>query len=285
MISRLYQGLETVLAWLLNPFFFRARNVIRFRRKKSFCDASVALSSLPQYAQDQLKSPRHEYLAAKYGLQVYQEHLSYSSLYGAYFFLDVLKQSHDLVPWNLGRASHVRVLDVGTKNFDAAPALYRFFKKLESDDMSRKVEITGIEIDAFRVYRSLYSRFDVGQFFKNLITVPAGEETHRYLPGDFIHHEDKYDAITCFFPFVTSFALLAWGLPNSKLSPKRFVDHLMASLAPGGTAIILNQTEQERDLQVKILSEGKHSFSSHEIKLNFREKQPVAYLHVLRKEQ
>ena len=281
MFSRIHQGIETALAWLLNPFFFHLRNLIRFRRKKPFKDTPVSLNALPAYAQSQLKSERYGQLQSRYNLERYQDQLSYSSLYGAYFFLDVLAQSFELVPKDMAKGKQLKVLDVGTKNFDAAPALYQFFRNFDGQPDSVNVSLTGIEIDAYRVYRSLYSRHDVGMFYRDLISHAGEKETHRYLAGDLLKHDEKYDVVTCFFPFVSSFALLAWGLPTVHLKPERFVEHLVSRLNPGGRAIIVNQTEAERDIQVGLFQAASVKASSFEITLNFREDQPVAYLHII----
>ena len=55
----------------------------------------------------------------------------------------------------------------------------------------------------------------------------------------------------------------------------------MARLNPGGRAIIVNQTEKERDIQIALFEAASIPVSSHEIKLNFREGQPIGYLHIL----
>jgi SAM-dependent methyltransferase len=280
LIRRAQETLETILAWLLNPIFYRLRNIVRFSRRKSFVDQSVSLEALPNYAQDQLKSARHRKLRDRFGLEQYSDRISWSSLYGAYFFLDVLETARSVSNKMHDWPDALEIMDVGTKNFDAAPAIYQFFRHQLSAS-NRKVEITGIEIDAYRVYRSFFSRYDVGKFYENLITVEGEHEIHRYLPGDFLNHHESYNVITCFFPFMSPFALLAWGLPRAMLAPKRFLQHIIDQLRPGGLAIILNQTEAERDVQVALLKESSANFESFEIVLEFREGKPTAFLHLI----
>jgi len=280
MIGRLQQSIENILAWLLNPLFFHLRNTIKFSRKKPFVDKVVRLESLPQYAQNQLESDRYLELKARFKLDEFADHISWSSLYGAYFFLDVLEKALSLSTKPLDPTEHLRILDVGTKNFDAAPALYNFFRHRSSGALPR-VDVTGIEIDAYRVYRSLFSRYDVGRFYERLITFSDREDTPRYLPGDFLGHEDSYNILTCFFPFMSPFALLAWGLPTALLAPRRFLDHMITRLQPNGLAIIVNQTKAERDIQIDLLEQSGAHFETFEISLEFRENQPLAYLHLI----
>ena len=82
----------------------------------------------------------------------FESQLSRSSLYGAYFFLDVLDQSNVGKKLSQFTAEEVKVLDIGTKIFDIAPAMYRYCKT--HIPTSKSLHITGIEIDAYRIYRS-----------------------------------------------------------------------------------------------------------------------------------
>ena len=280
VLNALRDNLELFLAWLLNPLFFRLRNTLKFSRKKPYTENSSSVSRLPNYAINQLKSKRFISLTRQYEMSQFESQLSRSSLYGAYFFLDVLDQSN--VGKKLGQftAEEVKVLDIGTKNFDIAPSIYRYCKT--HLPKSKNVHITGIEIDAYRIYRSFFSRYDVAEFYRKLISVDENEH-HRYIPGDFLTHEKQYDFISCFFPFVTSYALLAWGLPRAHLKPQQFVGHILKSLNPGGMAVIINQTKKESQLQKLFFEKAKAACVSSEIQLGFREGKPVGYLHVVTK--
>ena len=278
LISSIRDNFEVFLAWLLNPIFFRLRNVLKFKRRKPYMEDSSSVSRLPGYAAKQLESKRASKLTDKYHLDRFAPHLSLSSLYGAYFFLDVLDRSNVSEKLKPLEPQNMTVLDIGTKNFDIAPAIYSYLKTHLPKD--GHLHITGIEIDAYRIYRSLFSRHDVAEFYRRLISVDDAEN-HRYIPGDFLDHNDQYDLITCFFPFVTSYALLAWGLPRAKLKPQEFVGHILKSLKPNGIAIIINQTSKESDLQKKIFQQAKATFVSSEVQLGFREGQPIGYLHIV----
>ena len=280
LLNALRDNLELFLAWLLNPFFFRLRNFLKFRRTKPYSENSSSVSRLPNYALNQLKSKRFILLTEQYEMSQFESQLSRSSLYGAYFFLDVLDQSNVGEKINQITDEEVHVLDIGTKNFDIAPAMYRYFKT--HLPTSPQLHITGIEIDAYRIYRSLFSRYDVAEFYRKLISVDENEH-HRYISGDFLTHEKQYNFISCFFPFVTSYALLAWGLPRAHLKPQQFVDHILKSLSPGGIAVVVNQTKKESDLQKLFFEKAKAACVSSEIQLDFREGQPVGYLHVITK--
>ncbi len=58
-----------------------------------------------------------------------------------------------------------------------------------------------------------------------------------------MEHNDKYDFIVWFFPFVTEFPLLEWGLPLSKFMPAGMLKHASECLNNNGKILIVNQDE------------------------------------------
>lgn len=138
----------------------------------------------------------------------------------------------------------IKILDIGSKNWFYARGEYNFFKYHK---FKKNIEMTGIELDAYRVYTSFYSRYDSAAFhIKNL-------ENTRYIAGDLLKHNEKYDFITWFFPFVIKEPLLYWGLPLDFYLPEKMLKHAYSLLKKGGTMIILNQGIKEFEKQKELL--------------------------------
>jgi len=61
--------------------------------------------------------------------------------------------------------------------------------------------------------------------------------------------QDRYGLVLWFLPFVQEGALRVWGLPRRFFAPEALFRHVLARVAPGGTLLIVNQGEGERDVQ------------------------------------
>ncbi len=143
----------------------------------------------------------------------------------------------------------LRVLDVGSKNFDYVDALHGFFSHCGGD---RKVQLVGVEIDAYRRYTDLRTRQAWADHY--CAQVPGAD----FVAGDVADVSvaalaQPFDVITWFFPFVTEFPLLRWGLPLKFFSPQELLAAVWSRLAPGGVLIVANQNEREADLQRDLL--------------------------------
>jgi SAM-dependent methyltransferase len=134
----------------------------------------------------------------------------------------------------------LRVLDIGSKNFDYVDALAGFFSWANAGG---PVEVTGIEVDAHRRYTDLRTRRAWADHYASF--VPGS----RYLAGDLEDHQGRYDAVTWFFPFVSEFPLRRWGLPHRLFRPQALFDHAWDLLEPGGTMVIVNLNAAEEALQ------------------------------------
>ncbi len=140
----------------------------------------------------------------------------------------------------------VRALDVGSKNFTYVRGLHHFFRHA-GETAPRQVELTGIEVDPYQVYTDLHSRHDYALYHTR------GLDGCRYLAGDVMGRQGRYDAITWFLPFVTEYALRKWGLPGSLFRPEPLLRHIFGLLAPGGVLILSNREEEEREIQAQLL--------------------------------
>ena len=141
---------------------------------------------------------------------------------------------------------NIKILDIGAKNWFYVKDLYNFFKY---NNFEKEIHLDGIEIDAYRVYSDFHTRYDYALYYSK------GLKNCRYIAGDFLNHYDKYDYITWFYPFVTEFPLLEWGLPLSTFKPLKMLEHAVSSLKPGGTIIIKNLNEKEYAIQEKLFQQ------------------------------
>ncbi|OGI02173.1 MAG: hypothetical protein A2Y25_04860 [Candidatus Melainabacteria bacterium GWF2_37_15] len=142
--------------------------------------------------------------------------------------------------------NNIKILDIGAKNWYYVKELYNFFK---FNNFEKEIWLDGIEIDAFRVYIDLHTRYDHAMYYSKDL------KNCRYIAGDFLKHNEKYDYITWFYPFVTENPLLEWGLPLSTFRPLEMLQHAVASLKPGGIIIIKNQDEKEYIIQENLFQQ------------------------------
>jgi len=153
-------------------------------------------------------------------------------------FQEEIRQFLEGVPWEsylFERKQIWKVADVGAKNFSLAPLIDSVFleKKL-------KVEIHGIEIDAYRRFTNFHTRADYGNFF-------AGKaRSAEYHAMDFLEFTQPLDLILMLHPFVTQEPLQLWGLPLKHFRPVALFDHAYSLLKKQkGFLILSSPTEQE----------------------------------------
>ncbi|MEI7474879.1 MAG: hypothetical protein WCK67_08880 [bacterium] len=146
---------------------------------------------------------------------------------------------------------NISILDIGSKNWFYAQGEYQFFKH---NYIKKEIKLTGVEIDAYRVYSSLFSRFDSA--IKNI----DGLENVEYIADNLLNINKKYDYITWFFPFVIKEPLLHWGLPMTLFKPQELLLHAYSLLNKNGQMLIMNQGEKEYQIQKNLLSKNKITF-------------------------
>ena len=138
-------------------------------------------------------------------------------------------------------ANAVTVVDVGSKDFVYAPALLAFAARWSE----APPDLTGVELDGYVVYKDLHSRADHATAWAKV----AGP-TARYRVQDFLAFQPDapVQLLTIFYPFVTRFALLRWGLPVSQYRPEALLAHAAGMLDAHGVLVIVNHTHEERGL-------------------------------------
>lgn len=100
-----------------------------------------------------------------------------------------------------------------------------------------------VEIDAHRRYLTGATRRAHGE------QVARAFEGCRFIAGDARELRGPWALITMFLPFLTEAPHRAWGLPDDLLAPRGLLEHLVASLQPGGILLVVNQGEHEAEIQ------------------------------------
>lgn len=136
----------------------------------------------------------------------------------------------------------VKVLDIGCKNWFYAKGEYDFF-----ESFCENIYLDGVEIDPYRLYSNLYSRYEVAKFYTK------GLKNINYICGNLLDIKQKYDYIIWFLPFVVIEPHLYWGLPKKYFYPQKLLKYAYFLLEEGGEMLIINQGEKEAVKQKEFL--------------------------------
>jgi hypothetical protein len=115
--------------------------------------------------------------------------------------------------------------------------------------MRRNFQLTGYEIDAYRLYSDFHTRKD--HAMGNMV----GLQNVEFLDHGFEQHPNSVDIITMFFPFVFEKDHLEWGLPHRLFEPTVLLKAAWNSLRPGGLLLIVNQGQDEHKTEISYLNE------------------------------
>lgn len=220
-------------------FFYNLKNSFDFflRRKFKFSlqNYEEMTEDLSDLFGDELKQREND-LKKKYNFE-HMTNMTQLNYKENLYMLDILDKYFNIVP-----LENIKALDIGCKNWCYVKGQYTFFQKY-----SKNLELKGVEIDAYRLYWNLFSRYEVAKFYK------AGLKNTRYIPKDFMRIDDKFDYITWFLPFVREYPHMRWGLPLKHFKPEEMLWHAYFSLKTGGKMFIVNQSEIEYDIQKNLL--------------------------------
>lgn len=144
----------------------------------------------------------------------------------------------------------LKVLDIGSKNWFYAKGEYDYFKSFSND-----FELIGVELDAYRLYGNLYSRFEVAKYhIKSLKNV-------KYIADNVLNIQDKFDYIIWFLPFVTIKPHMFWGLPKKYYMPEKLLLHAYSLLEQNGQMLIINQGQKESQIQKEMFEKLNISYT------------------------
>lgn len=215
-----------------NKFDFFLRNNLAFSRKNYF-EQNEPKENL---FSDKEILERERFLLEKFDLKQLKSNSTVQHYLDNLYILDLLEK-HLKVDFK----DELSVLEIGCKNWFLAKAQYSFFKKY-----CQTLKLTGIELDANRLYTNFYSRVEVAKFYsKDLADA-------KYISGDFLKHGGQYDYIIWILPFVFQEPLLGWGLPLNYFKPEQMLKKAYESLNSGGNMFIINQGLNEYEEQKKL---------------------------------
>ena len=138
---------------------------------------------------------------------------------------------------------NIKILDIGCKNWFYAKGEWEFFNTFCND-----FSLDGVEIDPYRLYSNLYSRYEVAKFYiKDL-------KNTTYIKGNLLNLSQNYDYIIWFLPFLFKKSHTLWGLPQKYFHPEKLLNHAYSLLENGGEMLIVNQGEKEAQVQTELLN-------------------------------
>lgn len=244
---------------LKNIFDFYLRTHLKLSRK------NYTEQNEEKYILEKGLAELEDYLLNKYGYQNYKENSTIPNYYQNLSILNTLDKY-----LKLSNSDCLKVLDVGSKNWFYVSAEYNFFKKYCDN-----LYIDGVELDAYRLYSNLYSRYEVAKYYINNL------EGANYIPKDVMNIETKYDYIIWILPFVTKYPLRRWGLPDKYFQPEKLFEHVYSLLKDSGKMLVINQGEEEFNIQKQIA--GDKIIFSEELSNSFYEYQNKRFVSVLEK--
>jgi hypothetical protein len=214
------------LHWYLRSFInwplFALRRHLNFSRSNYSERPVLTLTNLSINQKDHIAFLKKEYNVN------FESHLNEIHSLESYHLLHLLHTTIQKLSWQPHKAQNL--VDVGSKNFFYANALYSFFKPNR---------LTGIEIDAFRLYPNLHTRFSSAQYY-----IKNTPNTF-YMVSDFIQYNEQAMGILLQYPYVTKAPLILADLPVSLFKPDALFKHARHLLVENGWLLMINQGIEE----------------------------------------
>lgn len=204
-----------------NKFDFYIRERTKFSRKN--------YSPRPQNVSDLIPN-------SEYDLTILKKDITRQNCQENLYVLDILDRYFKVYP-----KEDLKILDIGSKSWNYAKGEYIFF-----NNHCHHLEMTGVELDAYRLCWNLYSRYEIARY--NIKYLPFA----KYIADDFLNINEKFDYISWFLPFVGEYQHKKWGLPMEYFRPDKMLQHAHESLIEGGAMFIINQGENEFWLQKRL---------------------------------
>lgn len=222
-------------------FFFR-KNIKIKRKYIAKNESKKNLFNIYETEKKHIAEKKEKFYLQKYNLHYLKENSTRRNYLENLATIELLESF--LNNESVNNNDKIKILDIGSKNWFYAPAQWHFFK---NNRPNTEIFLDGIEIDGYRVYSDFHTRCDYANFYIKKL------ENTKYIVKDFLQHQEKYDFIIWFFPFVTEFPLQEWGLPLSKFKPTEMLMHAYNSLNKGGKILIVNQDEHEYVIQEDLI--------------------------------
>lgn len=200
--------------------------------------------------QTHLLTQKQQELINRYQLNDWFSHCSSQTIFEGLGTLDLLDRVPMEVLQSVKKKSvlGIRAIDIGAKNWRNAGAFSAWLKANFADS---HIRLTGIEVDAFRLYRNLRTRSSYGQFYSQKFSTPLLDL--QYWPGDVRSWSVPVLLAFWMFPFVSLSPHRAWGLPKNLFDPEQTFAHVESQILPGGSLIMANQGDWELELAKKYI--------------------------------
>lgn len=209
-----------------NNFDFNVRQITKFSRSNYF-----------EAAEEIVEIPEESSFALKYDIAFLKQGSTCRNCFENFYVLDILDKYFPIENKKL-----LRVLDIGSKNWFYAKGEYVFLK-----NYCKNLVLTGIELDAHRLYSNFYSRYETAKFYTK--EIPCA----KYLAQNLLCHSGEYDCIIWMLPFVKKGPHMSWGLPLKYFAPERLLAHAYNLLAPDAKMFIVNQGIEEYETQLDMI--------------------------------
>jgi hypothetical protein len=258
---------------LRNRIDYPLRNYVAWKRplpERQAPENAALLSDFPITIKNQALS-----LMQSFHLDDQRLFLTTDDLVVNLYYLDALQQVFSAVDVDWGESMHTG--DVGPSDWFYLPGLYHFIRYYKCPQ-GREVCLEGFEIDPYRVYANLHSRYDYACHRSKAFPMV------RYHPLAFQEQPEQFDMLIQFFPFLFLKDHLAWGLPGTMFNPRGLFQGLLNSLKKGGHWIILNQGEAEHGVQMELIEEcGLQILTQFELRSVFKQYQKKHWMMVIKK--
>ncbi|MGD9579810.1 MAG: hypothetical protein AB7V50_00415 [Vampirovibrionia bacterium] len=240
---------------IFNTITYQLRNKIAFSRpiKNIINEDKKNIFSSEDVIQEEKR------ILNNYNLDFFHENSSIIHYKENLYTLKLLEETFNSINLNaFTDKKNLKILDIGSKNFSYAPAIHHFFNnKPINESLKNNIELTGIEIDPYRILSDLHSRYDYAMYYTQKLSKT------NYITGDVLSlTEAKYDIITWFLPFIVKDPLIKWGLPLKYFKPKTMLNHAYKILNHRGIILLVNQGEAEKKAQVELIKELNLNYTS-----------------------
>ena len=225
----------TIFTQILNDLDFFLRKNIKFSRKglkinnedknKLFSDGNLIV--------------KEDEYSNEYNLKKIKNNSTKRNYLETLYTIEILEKAFNLN----SHLEKAKILDIGSKNWFYAQGEYSYFSKWH-----KSLELTGVELDGYRVYSDFYSRKDYAEYYiKNL-------QNTKYIIDNLLNIDGEYDYITWFLPFVAEAPLINWGLPLREFQPELLLKKAYSLLKQNGKMLIVNQGINEFEIQKDLLN-------------------------------
>lgn len=243
--------LSVYLGWL------RLKNSIDYplrQRLKRFRAAPVStshpfhrdiLSTYPEKNRHRVQRTLEE-LDKNFHFGYYSQTHSLDEIRENYYYLSLLDEA--LRKSDISLPESIRAADIGPSSWFYIHALHGALSWFDTPSR-RQVQLTGFEVDAYRLYSDFHTRKD------HALGNMQGLNGVDFMDHGFEVSHSTYDVITMFFPFVFEKDHLKWGLPGRMFDPRKLLMEAWQSLRPGGFIMIVNQGEEEHEAEFRAMAE------------------------------